>query len=72
MQSYLPLSDQLNLLFETRLHPDERPYTLQEVSEQTGVSLGTISQIRGGRILKSSVEHPAGVMPIFPRTTAIL
>ena len=50
MQSYLPLSDQLNLLFEVRLHPDERPFTLQEVSEQTGVSVGTISQMRGGKI----------------------
>jgi transcriptional regulator with XRE-family HTH domain len=48
MQDYLPLSDQLNLLFETVPHPDGRPYTLQEVSEATGVSAGTLSQMRVG------------------------
>ena len=48
MSAYLPVSDQLNLLFETRQHPDGRPYTLQEVSEATGVSAGTISQMRAG------------------------
>lgn len=50
MADYLPVSEQLNILFDTVRHPVGRSYTLQEVSEATGVSLGTISQMRAGHI----------------------
>ena len=49
MSDYLPVSEQLNLLFEAVPHPDGRPYTLQEVSTATGISPGTLSQIRSGQ-----------------------
>ena len=49
MSDYLPVSDQLNLLFEAVLHADGRPYTLQEVSAATGISPGTLSQLRNGQ-----------------------
>jgi transcriptional regulator with XRE-family HTH domain len=50
MRDYLPLADQIQILFEAVRHPDGRSYTLQEVSEQTQVSLATLSQLRTGRI----------------------
>lgn len=50
MEDFLPVSEQMNILFDAVRHPDGRPYTLQEVSDATGVSLGTISQMRGGHI----------------------
>jgi transcriptional regulator with XRE-family HTH domain len=46
----MSIAEQINLLFEVRLHPDRRSYTLQEVSAGTGISLAAISQLRGGRI----------------------
>jgi len=49
MKDYLPLAEQLKILFDRRPHPNLRMYTLQEVSAQTGVSLATISQMRSGR-----------------------
>lgn len=50
MSSYLELHKQVQILFERILHPDGRPYTLKEVSDGTGISLGTLSHIRSGRI----------------------
>ena len=50
MDDYLPVSTQLNILFTTVQHADNRPYTLQEVSDATGISVGTLSQLRTGRI----------------------
>ena len=50
MEDYLPIATQLNLLFEERLHPEQRPYLLKEVSDATGISVGTLSQLRTGRI----------------------
>lgn len=50
MEDYLPVSMQLNILFDAVPHTDERPFTLQEVSDATGISVGTLSQIRTGRI----------------------
>ncbi|GAB4531501.1 MAG: hypothetical protein OHK0046_52280 [Anaerolineae bacterium] len=49
MAEYLPLADQLNLLFETVKKPDQSTYTLKDVSEATGVSLPTLSQLRTGK-----------------------
>ncbi len=50
MDDYLPLSEQIKILFYSVRHPDGRPFTLQEVSEASGVSLGTIGQMRSGKL----------------------
>ena len=50
IDNYLTVSEQLNILFDSVRHPDGRPYQLQEVGEATGISLGTISQMRAGKI----------------------
>lgn len=50
MEDYLAVSTQLNILFNLVLHEDERSFTLQEVSDATGISVGTLSQLRTGRI----------------------
>lgn len=49
MTEYLSVAEQLQILFEEVLHPDNRSYTLQEVSEAIDVSLPTLSQLRSGR-----------------------
>lgn len=50
MDDYLPLSVQVTILFDSLRREDGHPYTLQEVSDATGISLGTIGQIRSGKI----------------------
>jgi len=49
MKQSLPLSEQLNILFEVRLHPDGRPFKLSEVSQAAGLSHGSLSQMRTGK-----------------------
>lgn len=49
MMDYLSVAEQLQILFEEVLHPDNRPYTLQEVSQEIDISLPTLSQLRSGR-----------------------
>lgn len=48
--AYLTFAEQLRILFETRQHQEGRNYTLQEVSEATGIALATLSQMRTGKI----------------------
>lgn len=50
MDDYLPLSEQVKILFDSLRRGDGNPFTLQEVSDATGVSLGTIGQMRSGKI----------------------
>jgi len=50
MDDYLPLSEQVKILFDAVRREDGQPFTLQEVSEATGISLGTIGQMRSGKI----------------------
>lgn len=50
MDDYLPLSQQVKILFDAVRREDGQPFTLQEVSHATGISLGTIGQIRSGKI----------------------
>jgi transcriptional regulator with XRE-family HTH domain len=50
MSQYLPVADQLHVLLTFRTHPSGRAYTLQEVSDGTGIGAATISQMRTGRI----------------------
>ena len=39
----------INELFLTRIHPDGRPFSNQEVSDATGLGRATISRIRAGK-----------------------
>lgn len=50
MDDYLPVSEQLQILFEEVAHRDGRPYNLQEISDAIDVSVPTLSQLRTGRI----------------------
>ena len=56
MNDFLPVADQLKLLFDQVQHPEGRPYTLQEVSQATGVSLPTLSQLRTGKIRNPQLQ----------------
>ncbi|MEO8391406.1 MAG: helix-turn-helix transcriptional regulator [Chloroflexota bacterium] len=49
MDDYLPLSAQVKILFSAVRRADGTAFTLQEVSTATGISLGTIAQIRSGQ-----------------------
>ena len=50
MDDYLPVSEQLQVLFDEVMNHDGRPYSLQEVSDAIDVSIATLSQLRTGRI----------------------
>lgn len=50
MDDYLPLNEQIRILFDSVRHPEGRAFTLQEVSDATGVSLGTVAQMRSGKV----------------------
>jgi len=50
MTDYLPLAQQIQILFDAVTHPDGRPFTIREVSDEIDVSLAAISQMRSGRI----------------------
>jgi transcriptional regulator with XRE-family HTH domain len=50
MSNFLSIAEQLNVLLSMRTHPNGRAYTLQEVSDGTGIGAATISQMRTGRI----------------------
>src|SRR5690554_4258115 len=51
MTDYLSFEEQLNILLEFSLNPaTDRPYTLTEISENTGIALPTLSQLRAGKI----------------------
>lgn len=50
MPEYLPLADQLRILFGTVRKPDGDPYTLKEVNAATGISLPALSQLKNGKI----------------------
>lgn len=49
MNAYLPLAQQINLLFENVKKSDGQTYTLKEVSEATGISLPSLSHLRNGK-----------------------
>lgn len=50
MTKFLPIAEQLQILLEVVLHPSGRPYKMQEISDATGISLATLSQLRNGKI----------------------
>lgn len=65
MEDYLSLSEQLNILFDAIRPSEEHPYTLQEVSNATGISLATISQMRTGRIKNPQLNTLRAVCRFF-------
>lgn len=65
MADYLPLSQQITLLFEAIRHPEGRPFTMQEVSTATGISLATISQLRSGKISNPQLNTLRGLCDFF-------
>ena len=50
MHDYLPIAEQINILFEARKNPNGESYTIQQVSDATGISVASISQLRNGKI----------------------
>lgn len=56
MDDYLPLNEQIRILFDSVRHPEGRTFTLQEVSDATGVSLGTVGQMRSGKVLNPQLN----------------
>lgn len=77
MSTYLPLHQQIQCLFDEVHHPDGRAYTLKEVSTATGISIGTISQMRSGKIDNPQLNtlrdicHFFGVPLRFFETTSL-
>lgn len=65
MRNYLPIADQINLLFEHILHPDSRPYTLKEVTDATGLNLGSLSHLRTGKIANPQINTVRSLSEFF-------
>ncbi len=65
MDDYLSVAEQLNILFDHIRHPEGRPYQLQEVGEATGISLGTISQMRAGKIKNPQLNTLRAICRFF-------
>lgn len=55
----------LNRLWETRLAPEGRPYTLTEVSKATGMSVPYLSILRKGNIGAVSLQRAAALAQFF-------
>ncbi|HEX2907070.1 MAG TPA: helix-turn-helix transcriptional regulator [Phototrophicaceae bacterium] len=62
---FLPIADQINLLFQVVLHPEGRPYTLDEVSQPSGLSVATLSQLRTGRITNPQLSTLRALCDFF-------
>ncbi len=65
MDGYLPLAEQIKILFDAIRHPEGRPFTLQEVSEGSGISLGTVGQMRSGKIVNPQLNTLRGLCRFF-------
>ena len=65
MANYLPIATQITLLFDAIHHPSGRPYTMQEVTNETGISLPTISQLRNGKISNPQLSTLRGFCEFF-------
>lgn len=65
MTEYLPIADQINLLFEHILRPDNRPYTLKEVTESTGLNLASLSHMRTGKITNPQINTVRSLAEFF-------
>ena len=65
MDDFLSLAQQIILLFEARRHPEGRPYTMQEVSDATGISVAAISQMRNGKITNPQLNTLLSLCKFF-------
>lgn len=65
MPAYLPVAEQLQILFATLKKPDGKLYTMQEVSRATGVSLPTLSQLRSGKITNPQLNTLRAICTFF-------
>ncbi len=65
MADYLPLAQQLNILFEALPHQEGRAYTLQEVSAATGISQAALSQMRNGKITNPQLNTLRALCAFF-------
>ena len=65
MADYLPLAEQLNILFEVVTKPDGGHYTLKNVSKASGVSLPTLSQLRNAKIVNPQLNTLRAICGFF-------
>lgn len=64
-QNYLSVAEQINILFETVKKSDGNTYTLSEVSEGTGLSIGALSHIRLDRIKNPQIDTLRAIALFF-------
>ena len=65
MDEFLSLAQQITLLFDVRRHPEGRPYTMQEVSNVTGISVAAMSQMRNGKITNPQLNTVRSLCKFF-------
>lgn len=65
MSHYLPLDQQIKILFETVTDPQQKPFTLRTVSEATGISLPGLSQLRSGKIANPQLSTLRALCDFF-------
>ncbi len=64
-QNYLSVAEQINILFETVKRPDGNTYTLAEVSEGTGLSIGALSHLRSDRNKHPQIDTMRAIARFF-------
>jgi DNA-binding XRE family transcriptional regulator len=65
MAEYLAIAEQLHILFVTVVDAEGKPYTLTAVSEATGISLPTLSQLRNGKITNPQLNTLRAICNFF-------
>ncbi|HEX2619338.1 MAG TPA: helix-turn-helix transcriptional regulator [Phototrophicaceae bacterium] len=65
MTDYLTVAEQLRILFDEIKPSDNRPYTLKDVSQATGISLPTLSQLRNGKITNPQLSTLRAICHFF-------
>ena len=65
MPDYLPLDQQVQILFEAVKKTDQKPHTLREVSAATGISLPALSQLRSGKITNPQLSTLRALCAFF-------
>jgi transcriptional regulator with XRE-family HTH domain len=65
MDDYLPVSQQLSILFEAVKKDDGQSYTLVEVSQASDVSVPTLSQLRHGKITNPQLNTVRAICHFF-------
>jgi hypothetical protein len=65
MADFLSVAEQLQMLFSTVLDDESKPYTLTAVSDATGISLPTLSQLRNGKITNPQLNTLRAICGFF-------